>query len=224
MCSQILGSALRKQVTSPPLLPGCTTTHGKRPRCMTGRASGSDNASERSVTTTSERPPPIAVNINLPQRNPAPPPKPVPIIHSATYLQRSYNMDDAQIVYEQASSSARSSSSMQDEADGSGIEWALRRMDRSLDEMEQNPSVWQKTVYDISKGPVGEATTKSMEAAAKLTIKATVTAAKAAAPVGQWALKEGAKAAMGLFKYAMVEAAKREEKDKGKGTGTRKIK
>jgi hypothetical protein len=59
------------------------------------------------------------------------------------------------------------------------------RVDSSLDELEANPLPLQKAVYDISRGPVGSATSSVVAAAARLTLNATTTAAKAAAPLGR---------------------------------------
>ncbi len=93
-------------------------------------------------------------------------------------------------------------------------------MDASLDELEHNPPAVQKALYDVSKGPVGVATSKGVRAAAKLTVSATVQAAKLAAPVGKWAMQEGFKAAAGLVSYAM-EQEKRQKGEAPKG-GKRK--
>lgn len=51
--------------------------------------------------------------------------------------------------------------------------------------------------------------------AAKVTMTATIEAAKVAAPVGKWALQQGFKAAVGLVGAAIQQ--ERQQKQKGKG-------
>lgn len=46
-----------------------------------------------------------------------------------------------------------------------------RSLDRSLDEIEDNPLPGQKELYEFSRGPVGIATGKGLAAAANLTAK-----------------------------------------------------
>lgn len=83
-----------------------------------------------------------------------------------------------------------------------------------MNEIEHNPPAVQKALYDFSKGPVGEATGKGVQAAAQLTAKATIEAAKVAAPVGKWAIKQGFKAAVGLVSYAMTQEKSQNKKKK----------
>jgi hypothetical protein len=59
------------------------------------------------------------------------------------------------------------------------------RMDEQLNQIEANPPPIQKALYQVSRGPVGEATSKGISAAARLTVAATREAAKVAAPVGK---------------------------------------
>ncbi|KAJ9518907.1 hypothetical protein QJQ45_026251 [Haematococcus lacustris] len=92
------------------------------------------------------------------------------------------------------------------------MEWALYKVDQRLDVLETNPLPIQQTIYDISRGPVGEATTSAVQAAAHLTVKASVEAAKAVAPLGRWALAEGTKAAGHLIKAALVHSLKVQER------------
>lgn len=104
----------------------------------------------------------------------------------------------------------------QDTLDDNVLLWALKKADKSLDEIEHNPPAVQKALYDMSRSPAGEAASKGVQAAAKLTMSATIEAAKAAAPAGKWALKQGFKAAVGLVGMAMEQerqatAAKRQQ-------------
>jgi len=97
--------------------------------------------------------------------------------------------------------------------------WALEKVDRQLDRIEQDPPALLKASYSVANGPVGTATGRGVQAAAKLTMAATTQAVKAAAPVGAWALKEGFKvasrAAVGLVARAMEQQRQQEKKDGG---------
>lgn len=72
---------------------------------------------------------------------------------------------------------------------------------------------------------MGAATSRGVQAAARLTVAATSHAVKAAAPVGAWALKEGlkvaSKAAVGLVAKAMEQQEAREAAARGKKKGGR---
>lgn len=102
-------------------------------------------------------------------------------------------------------------------------------MDRQLDQIEENPPLLLKATYDVANGPVGTATGKGVQAAARLTMAATTQAVKAAAPIGSWALKEGFKvasrAAVGLVAMALEQQQQQEQRrEEGGGkTGTKKI-
>ena len=93
----------------------------------------------------------------------------------------------------------------------------LRQVDKSLDEVEENPPAYAKAIYDISTGPVGQAASKGAATAAKVTMDVGSAAIKAAAPVGQWVVKEGFKAAAGAVGYGLTSAFKKiNEKPKQK--------
>jgi hypothetical protein len=87
--------------------------------------------------------------------------------------------------------------------------WALGQVDRQLDQIEADPPALLKASYRVANSPVGAATSKGVQAAAKLTMAATTQAVKAAAPIGSWALKEGfkaaSKAAVGLVSKALEQ-------------------
>lgn len=72
----------------------------------------------------------------------------------------------------------------------------LCRVDDQLNQVEQEPSELHQAIYQFTNGPVGQATTKGVQTAAKLTISATIETAKAAAPVGKWALQQVRKDAL----------------------------
>jgi hypothetical protein len=59
-----------------------------------------------------------------------------------------------------------------------------------LNKVEQQPSEVHQAIYQFTNGPVGQATSKGVQTAAKLTINATIETAKAAAPIGKWALQQ----------------------------------
>lgn len=69
----------------------------------------------------------------------------------------------------------------------------------------------QREIYELSRGPVGSATTTALEAAAKVTVAATKEAVRAAVPVGQWFMREGAKAAVKLVSAAVAQSAKQQQ-------------
>ncbi len=96
------------------------------------------------------------------------------------------------------------------------------RVDDQLNMVEQQPSDIHKAVYDFSNGPVGQATSKGVQVAAKLTMTATIEAAKVAAPVGKWALQQGFKAAVGLVGAAIQQESKQKQQQKNKQQGNGK--
>jgi hypothetical protein len=101
--------------------------------------------------------------------------------------------------------------------------WALGRVDRQLDQIEADPPALLKASYSVANGPVGTATSKGVQAAAKLTMAATTQAVKAAAPIGSWALKEGfkaaSKAAVGLVSKALEQQDAREAEERAQQRG-----
>ena len=58
-------------------------------------------------------------------------------------------------------------------------------MDEQLNLIEANPPAIQKALYQVSRGPVGQATSSGISAAARLTVAATKEAVKVAAPLGK---------------------------------------
>lgn len=91
------------------------------------------------------------------------------------------------------------------------------RVDDQLNEVEQHPSQVHRAIYDFTNGPVGQATSKGVQTAAKFTMTATFEAAKAAAPVGKWALQQGFKAAVGLVGAAMESERQQKQKSQSRG-------
>lgn len=62
---------------------------------------------------------------------------------------------------------------------GNAVEWAVRRLDASLDEAELEPPPGAKAIIDVARGPVGSATVQGVTAAARVTVQVGTTALKA---------------------------------------------
>jgi hypothetical protein len=90
--------------------------------------------------------------------------------------------------------------------EGNAVQWVLRKVDASLDQVEENPPAYAKAIYDISTGPVGEAAAKGAAVAARISVEVGAQAIKAAAPVGKWVLREGFKAAAGAVGSGLSNA------------------
>lgn len=67
-------------------------------------------------------------------------------------------------------SRSRDSSDYEDDgaSQGNAVQRALRRVDRSLDELEDNPPAYAEALWAVSKSPVGTATSKGITTAAKV--------------------------------------------------------
>jgi len=105
-----------------------------------------------------------------------------------------------------------SSATAEDSFTGNAVDWVLRKADRSLDELEENPPVYAKVLYELSTGPVGSAASKGATAAVKLTLKAGTQVLRTAAPVGKWILTNGAMAVAGALVKGVSSASKKDEK------------
>jgi hypothetical protein len=119
------------------------------------------------------------------------------------------------LTFMQTSESAVTVSSFVDQEDdpaGNVVDWALRKADKSLEEIEQNPPAYAKALYDLTNGPVGTAAGKGVATAAKLTAQAGAQALKAAAPVGKWIVTQGVKAAAGAVAQGFSSAAHKKER------------
>jgi hypothetical protein len=101
--------------------------------------------------------------------------------------------------------------------------WVLRRVDDQLDRVEASPNQLHQALYGLSSGPVGQATSKGVQAAARITVTATIEAAKAAAPVGKWALQQGFKAAVGLAGAAMEQERQQKQREKQREKQQRQV-
>jgi hypothetical protein len=62
---------------------------------------------------------------------------------------------------------------------GGAMEWAVRRVDASLDEAEDAPPAAARALWAVARGPVGAATARGVTAAAAVTVRAGGTALKA---------------------------------------------
>lgn len=147
---------------------------------------------------------------------PPPPLKPVPVIHTQAYLVQTQQLPQ---VPQLLSSTDEVNQKQQQHADldSNALVWALKKVDDQLNQVEQQPSELHQAIYNFSNGPVGQATSKGVQVAAKVTMTATIEAAKVAAPVGKWALQQGFKAAVGLVGAAIQqERQQKQQKDKGR--------
>lgn len=137
----------------------------------------------------------------------------MPIIHTTAYLQQTQQL----VVPQLPSQPQDSAQQQQPDLSSNAIVWALKKVDDQLNLVEQQPSEVHQAIYDFSNGPVGQATSKGVQVAAKFTMTATIEAAKVAAPVGKWALQQGFKAAVGLVGAAMQQEQQKKQQGNGKG-------
>ncbi|KAL4858789.1 Nuclear pore complex protein NUP62 [Chlorella vulgaris] len=91
---------------------------------------------------------------------------------------------------------------------GNAMEWVLRKADESLDEIEDNPPEYVKTIYEVSNGPIGKTASATVTTAAKATVLVGANALKAAAPLGKWALQQGFKLAVGAVSTGLSAGSK----------------
>lgn len=99
---------------------------------------------------------------------------------------------------------------------GNAVDWVLKKVDESLDDVEENPPPYAKAIYEISTGPVGEAASKGAATAAKVTVQVGAQALKAAAPLGKWVLTQGFKAAVGVMASGVSSALNSSSRSNGK--------
>jgi hypothetical protein len=137
----------------------------------------------------------------------------VPVIHTQAYLVQTQQLP--QVPQLLSSTDELIQQQQHADLDSNALVWALRKVDDQLNQVEQQPSELHQAIYNFSNGPVGQATSKGVQVAAKVTMTATIEAAKVAAPVGKWALQQGFKAAVGLVGAAIQQ--ERQQKQKGKG-------
>ncbi|EFJ40480.1 hypothetical protein VOLCADRAFT_108143 [Volvox carteri f. nagariensis] len=146
-----------------------------------------------------------------PPREISQPPSPPSLIHSPVYVQKAITKPSADSTPAPTAAPSRlpDTDDGQDADNGdNSLLWALKQVDRSLDELEQNPLPLQKEIYELSRSPAATATSSAISTAARVTVAATKEAVKAAVPVGQWMVREGAKAAVSIMSRAMAESAK----------------
>ncbi|GIL64403.1 hypothetical protein Vafri_18242 [Volvox africanus] len=172
--------------------------------------------SSNTVTTSRSEPGTVkdgTIKVKVtPPREVSQPPSPPSLIHSPVYVQKALMKSSGDTTTASVASMSTSSlSDVDQEKDSNSLLWALKQVDRSLDELEQNPLPLQKEIYELSRSPVGTATSSAFTTAARVTVAATKEAVKAAVPVGQWVIKEGTKAAISLMSRAMEESAKQQK-------------
>ncbi|GLI71475.1 hypothetical protein VaNZ11_016613 [Volvox africanus] len=176
-----------------------------------------ENSISSNIVTTSRAEPDTVKGGKMkvkvtPPREVSQPPSPPSLIHSPVYVQKALMKSSADSTTVSVASTSNSPlSDVDQEKDSNSLLWALKQVDRSLDELEQNPLPLQREIYELSRSPVGTATSSAFTAAARVTVAATKEAVKAAVPVGQWVITEGTKAAISLMTRAMEESAKKQK-------------
>ncbi|KAF8072452.1 SYM1 [Scenedesmus sp. PABB004] len=207
-------------------LPGAPGTPRARRQPASARcaAPGAAAASAAAPAAAAAAPPGRAPSpAALPPLPPPPPPlKSPPVIHTTAYLQQQGTLVVPELPAGSWEESDAAAAALQRAGlDDNALVWALRKVDDQLNAVEARPSQVHQAIYKLSTGPVGQATSAGVQTAAKLTMTATLGAAKAAAPVGKWALAAGFKAAAGLVGAAMAQEqrAKQQEKQQQKAGG-----
>ena len=91
---------------------------------------------------------------------------------------------------------------------GNALDWALRKVDASLERAETAPPPGARALLDAARGPAGRAAAAGAAAAARGVAAAGGAAVKAALPVGKWALGASVKAAAALARRAAEKKTK----------------
>jgi hypothetical protein len=119
-------------------------------------------------------------------------PEPVPVIHSAAFLQRKRG------VWHEQDSGPESTSSRDKPGASSGVEYFLNSVDEKLNTVEDAPPRVAEAFSEAISSEAGKNVREGMVQAAKLTVDAGVVVAKGAAkgavPVMSWVVKNGTKA------------------------------
>ena len=89
----------------------------------------------------------------------------------------------------------------------------MSKVDKSLQEIEEDPPVYAKALYEITTGPVGTSAGRGMVAMIKMTGKVGTEAIKAAAPVGKWVLTQSFKVVANAAMQGMTSASRKEKQN-----------
>merc|ERR1712130_46049 len=123
-------------------------------------------------------------------RQSTPPPEYKPVEHSAAFVLRSKRpAEQEEDVFLEAEEKSN------EPFTGNALQWYLRKVDRSLDEGDAQPSAAAKAYYDASQTPAGNQAVKGIGSVAGTAAKVGASAVKAAVPLGKWALMKGLGAA-----------------------------
>lgn len=180
------------------------------------RNSGREAGPTRALVTRCQsnetpRPPIVVTPKTKPVRQVGPPPEPLPVQHSATFVLRQRTPQAGLSVSEPGAGNGSKAEPDDDLYSGNALQYLLRKADESLDEIEDNPPEAAKVMYEVSKGPVGTATAKGVELVGKVGYMAGKEAIKvlvpAAGKVAAWAVQQGAKAAMGAVQKSLQEGS-----------------
>mmetsp|Transcript_34649 Transcript_34649/g.74944 ORF Transcript_34649/g.74944 Transcript_34649/m.74944 type:complete len:197 (+) Transcript_34649:244-834(+) len=124
-------------------------------------------------------------------------PEPVPVTHSAAFLQRSRGVWEEEYEASTSSGGGGRGGEVGSEYGRSGFELFVNDLDRKLAGVEEAPPEVAQAFSDAISSEAGKAARQGMVQAAKLTVDASVVVAKGAAkgavPVVSWAVKQGAK-------------------------------
>ena len=124
---------------------------------------------------------------------PPPPPPPVEVAHSRSFLLKQRRDAEADpSVGGAAPQSAPAWGSEDPQAlSGNAIDFLIRKVDRSLDELEERPSEFASAVHRITTSPAGQITGYVIKNAATASVAVGKEALRASIPAARWVAREG---------------------------------
>ncbi|KAI8463437.1 MAG: hypothetical protein J3K34DRAFT_526998 [Monoraphidium minutum] len=229
MLLQGMGTGCRPGRAAPPAAQspaqgglGAGCGRAQRRRAAVAPANGEGAGGVATAVAPAAPPALAAINVAVVEPPPVqPPPEPLAVMHSGAFMRQRRGLPAVSVT----SSLDESAAPRRGAAADNALLWALQKVDRQLDQIEADPPKLLKDAYGVANGPVGAATGRGVQAAARLTVAATSRAVKAAAPVGSWALREGfkaaSKAAVGLVALAMEQqqAAEKQQQQQQQARG-----
>eukprot|EP00854_Cymbomonas_tetramitiformis_P009006 gene9006-10672_t len=139
-------------------------------------------------------------------------PKAVPVVHSSAFVKKQNMAEDE---FNLPDTRRRPPSKPVEYSKDNVVQWALSRVDQSLDEFEEEPNSVAKAAWSVGKASSKAASDPRVQAVAEGTVKAGEATLRAAVPLGKAAAQWGLKAALGV-KDKMEEAQKRADASKPK--------
>lgn len=137
-------------------------------------------------------------------------PKAVPVVHSSAYVKKQNMAEDE---FSLPDTRRKPASKAVEYSKDNVVQWALSRVDQSLDEFEEEPNSVAKAAWSVGKASSKAASDPRVQAVAEGTVKAGEATLRAAAPLGKAAARWGLKAALGV-KEQMEKAQKRADAQK----------